>query len=67
MEQPEKKKATHEIPSGLGGKFDVSILEDLGDKIKVRVHYPTRDFDGMVFNTLKHKLIPLRKKPFNNS
>ena len=43
--------------SGLGGSFTVSILQDLGDgRVRVRVHYPTRDWDGYQFSVARSEL-----------
>lgn len=53
-----------ETPSGLGGSFTVSIIGDTGGEIvRVRVHYPTKDWDGYEFTTRRDTLRPLGKLP----
>jgi hypothetical protein len=48
---------TFETPSGMGGSFTVSIIEALADGIvRVRVHYPSRDWDGYQFNVARNTL-----------
>jgi hypothetical protein len=42
-QQVKYQKATHTIPSGMGGVFGVKIIEKNGDKIKVMVCHK---FDG---------------------
>jgi len=50
---------TYSTPSGLGGSFTVSIVEEVdAATVKVRVHYPTKNWDGYTFTTTRDKLIP---------
>lgn len=54
---------TFETTSGLGGSFTVSIIEDLGaDKVLVRVHYPSGDWDGYRFAVSRSALRPTGKR-----
>ena len=54
-----KTVATHKIPSGMGGVFDLIVVEDLGERCKVRVVNSGADWNGMEFTPLKSALIPL--------
>lgn len=54
-----RRAQTFRTPSGLGGSFTVSIMEKIdATTVKVRVHYPTRDWDGYSFTTTRDKLSP---------
>lgn len=66
-----KKIVVYDTPSGLGGNFTVSIVEDLGDRALVRVWYgraevgrwdSCKDWDGSTFTTDKTKLSNEREK-----
>ena len=53
---------TFDTPSGLGGSFTVSVLEELAEgRVLVRVHYPTRDWDGFQFAAARADLKPTGK------
>lgn len=44
-------------PSGMGGTFDVVIVEDQGDQVSVRVHMPRNpDWHGYTFTTTRDQL-----------
>jgi hypothetical protein len=54
-------KATHQVPSGLGGAFDVAILSEDGDYSFVRVVMPgAGDWHGYTFKAKTAQLTPLR-------
>lgn len=45
------------VPSGLGGRFNVTLREELPNELwKVRVNYPTPDFDGYEFTIEASKI-----------
>jgi len=55
----------YDTPSNMGGSFEVSILEEHGEKVTVRVWYgrpspkgwiPWKDWDGYTFETDRSKL-----------
>ncbi len=54
--QPLVRKDVYNTPSGLGGIFDVIIIEDRGDIALVEVQYPTRDWQGYRFTCAKDTL-----------
>lgn len=54
------RREIYEIRNGMGGLFDVSIIESLdGGRVKVRVHNP--DFSGITFTPLATDLRPTGK------
>lgn len=66
-----KKVVVYDTPSGLGGIFTVSIVEDLGDTALVRVWYGRaevgrwdsyKEWDGRTFTRDKAKLSNEREK-----
>lgn len=66
----------YDTPSGLGGSFTVEIVEDLGERVTVRVWYgrPTAngwerwpEWDGYRFQTTRDKLANRRQMPLFNS
>lgn len=55
------RKATHKIPSGLGGIFEVVIIDKLkNDRFKVEIINPQHDFHGQPRIVGKDELIPLK-------
>ena len=55
------RKTLFVIPSGLGGVFDVRILEDLGGgRVLVQVVNPQSDYHGVTFHPKLEKLEPYR-------
>ena len=54
-----KTVATHKTPSGMGGVFDLIVLEDLGERCRVQVVNSGPGWNGMEFTPLKSALAPL--------
>lgn len=51
--------ATHNVPSGMGGSFDVIVVEDRGETCLVRVRMRNRDWDGYELVVQKSEMKPL--------
>lgn len=59
IQASKRRVETFTVRNTLGGVFTVSILEALAeDRVKVRVHYPTKDWDGYVFEATRSALKP---------
>lgn len=55
--------ATHTMPSGLGGAFDVRIIGEVNEThVRVRVTMRNPDFDGNEFTVSRDRLTALNSE-----
>jgi hypothetical protein len=52
---------THYAPSGLGGVFEVAIVEDLGECARVRIVSADAEWNGKHFIEQKQYLRPIQQ------